>query len=213
MLEDDAAMGGKVRVVRNGVDTDYFDPGRQMVSPYRPGTHNIVFTGAMDYYANVEGVTWFVESVWPGIRARMTDAQFWIVGSNPTKDVLALASMPGVTVTGRVADIRPYVKFADVAVAPLRLARGIQNKVLEALAMNVPVVAAPQALQGLDENPPSSVAVAMEPIMPPAETPRVLKTKPPTKAPSMPTTILPISPKPPLFMILPPSQPATRPST
>jgi sugar transferase (PEP-CTERM/EpsH1 system associated) len=163
MLQDDASMGSKVHVVRNGVDTDYFDPDGDLENPYHPGTSNVVFTGAMDYYANIESVTWFVESVWPGIRARRTDAYFWIVGSNPTRGVLALSSIPGVTVTGRVADIRPYLKFADVAVAPLRLARGIQNKVLEALAMNVPIVAAPQALQGLDENPPSSVAVAGEP--------------------------------------------------
>jgi glycosyltransferase involved in cell wall biosynthesis len=117
----------------------------------------------MDYYANVEGVGWFVEAVWPGIRACRPEAQFWIVGSNPTRDVLALSSIPGVTVTGRVPDVRPYLKFADVAVAPLRLARGVQNKVLEALAMNLPVVAAPQALQGLGENRPTSVAVAVEP--------------------------------------------------
>jgi glycosyltransferase involved in cell wall biosynthesis len=77
--------------------------------------------------------------------------------------VSALSSKPGVTVTGRVADVRPYLKYAGVAVAPLRLARGVQNKVLEALAMNVPVVAAAQALQGLDVNPPPSVSSAGEP--------------------------------------------------
>lgn len=163
MLQSDAALGKKVHVVRNGVDTGYFDPGRDLENPFRPGTRNVVFTGAMDYYANVEGVRWFVESVWPAIRARKPDAQFWIVGSSPTKEVLALSSRPGVTVTGRVPDVRPYLKFADVAVAPLRLARGVQNKVLEALAMNLPVVAAPQALQGLDHSGPASVVVANEP--------------------------------------------------
>ena len=145
------------------LDADYFDPGQDLENPFRPGTANVVFTGAMDYYANAEGVRWFVESVWPGIRARRPDAHFWIVGSNPTKDVSALAIEPGVMVTGSVADVRPYLKYADVAVAPLRLARGVQNKVLEALAMNLPVVAAPQALQGLDQNRPASVATASEP--------------------------------------------------
>ena len=91
MLASGADKGEKVHVVKNGVDMDYFDPGQDLENPFCPGTANVVFTGAMDYYANAEGVCWFVESVWPGIRARRPDAQFWIVGSNPTKDVSALS--------------------------------------------------------------------------------------------------------------------------
>lgn len=141
----------------NGVDTEYFDPDLRFESPYaRAGEPDVarrpvvVFTGAMDYWANVDAVQWFVSEVWPRVRERAPEARFYIVGSNPGSEVRALEASAGVRVTGRVPDVRPWLAHADVAVAPLRIARGTQNKVLEALAMARPVVCTPAAASGLD---------------------------------------------------------------
>ena len=101
----------------------------------------LVFTGAMDYWANVDAVVWFVNEVWPLVRARHPDASFAIVGSKPTAEVQVLAAHAGVVVTGRVPDVRPWLAGASIVVAPLRIARGVQNKVLEAMSMARPVVA------------------------------------------------------------------------
>ncbi|ALP54098.1 sugar transferase [Candidatus Tenderia electrophaga] len=140
----------RVSFVNNGVDTDYFTPQQDYVSPYAEGEQVMVFTGAMDYWANVDAVSWFAEQVLPRVRERHARARFYIVGSRPTRQVQQLADQDGVTVTGAVKDIRPYLAHACIAVAPLRLARGVQNKVLEAMAMARPVVATPQALDGLE---------------------------------------------------------------
>ena len=140
---------GRVRVLANGVDADYFDPAGRWPNPYPEGRRAVVFTGAMDYHANVDAVCWFAEAALPSIRAAMPDAIFAVVGSNPVPQVRALARADGVIVTGRVADIRPYLAHAAVVVAPLRIARGVQNKVLEALAMARPVVATANAVQGI----------------------------------------------------------------
>ncbi|RYY33311.1 MAG: TIGR03087 family PEP-CTERM/XrtA system glycosyltransferase, partial [Sphingomonadales bacterium] len=113
----------------------------------------IVFTGQMDYRPNIEGVTWFVETILPHIRLRHPNARFAIVGRKPTDAVRALAKHPGVTVTGEVADVRPWLHAASVVVAPLKLARGVQNKVLEAMAMGRAVVASPPAFEGIDAVP------------------------------------------------------------
>jgi len=152
----------KIYVVRNGVDTEFFDPAIEFENPYPAGKPVAIFTGAMDYFANVQGVEWFSECIWPKVKKKAPAAQFWIVGSNPTSKVLALDAVDGVMVTGYVSDIRPYLKHADLAVTPLQLARGVQNKVLEALAMELPVVATPQALQGLDGLLPGSIASASD---------------------------------------------------
>jgi sugar transferase (PEP-CTERM/EpsH1 system associated) len=150
----------KVRVVPNGVDMEYFDPAGDRADPYEGNGQVVVFTGAMDYHANVDGVCWFVEDVWPSVREACPGAQFYIVGNNPTASVTALSAHPGIVVTGRVPDVRPWLRHAKVAVAPLRLARGVQNKVLEALAMELFVVARPEALRGLEAPLPSGVMVA-----------------------------------------------------
>src|SRR5690606_24436539 len=136
-------------------DTEYFDPETRFDSPYasEDGTLAapvVVFTGAMDYWANVDAVQWFVREIWPSVRAEAPQARFFIVGSNPAPAVRELESHEGVHVTGRVPDVRPYLAHADVAVAPLRIARGTQNKVLEALAMARPVVCTAAAASGLD---------------------------------------------------------------
>src|SRR5699024_4917517 len=111
------------------------------------------FTGAMDYRANVDAACWFAEAVLSRIREQVPEAGFCIVVARPTAAVRRLAGRPGVTVTGRVPDVRPYLHHAALVVAPLRIARGLQNKVLEALAMDRPVLATPQAWEGIDDMP------------------------------------------------------------
>jgi sugar transferase (PEP-CTERM/EpsH1 system associated) len=139
----------RIGAFENGVDAEYFSPDRDYPDPYKPNTRGIVFTGAMDYWPNVDAVTWFAERIFPAIRDRAPEARFTIVGSRPTEAVHALARQPGVVVTGAVPDVRPYIAHAACAVAPLRIARGVQNKVLEAMAMARPVVASPQAAEGI----------------------------------------------------------------
>jgi len=150
----------KTTFFNNGVDTDYFSPDHSYPNPYPIGKRVLVFTGAMDYWANVDAVTWFANSVFPAIRASQPDTDFYIVGAKPTKQVQGLANLPGIHVTGAVKDIRPYLMHATVAVAPLRIARGIQNKVLEAMAMLKPVVVSDQAMEGIHAIPGRELVVA-----------------------------------------------------
>lgn len=139
----------KISYFNNGVAVEYFSAVHNFPNPYSESNGVLVFTGAMDYWANVDAVEWFAQSIFPSIRAQFPDLQFYIVGSKPTDQVLSLSKIEGVVVTGTVADIRPYLKYASLAVAPLRIARGIQNKVLEAMAMEKTVVASPQAMEGI----------------------------------------------------------------
>ncbi len=139
----------RVHVVENGIDTEFFDPVAHFKRIDTTG-ELMVFTGQMDYRPNIEAVTWFVETILPHVRIRHPQARFVIVGRNPTEAVKALAKQPGVIVTGEVADVRGWVAAASVVVAPLKLARGVQNKVLEAMAMARPVVASAAAAEGID---------------------------------------------------------------
>lgn len=139
----------RISVVRNGVDTEYFSPERPYPDPYAAGEAALVFTGAMDYRANVDAVAWFAREVFPRVRSGFPQASFYIVGARPTSMVRDLAKLAGVRVTGTVSDVRPYLAHARAAVAPLRMARGVQNKVLEAMAMARPVVATSQAVAGI----------------------------------------------------------------
>jgi sugar transferase (PEP-CTERM/EpsH1 system associated) len=139
----------RVMAVGNGVDLDHFNPARQFASPYAQGSRSLVFTGAMDYRPNIGAVLWFANEVMPLLRGAVPGLEFWIVGSNPGNRVRRLERDRDIRVTGRVADIRPYLAHADAAVAPLRIARGVQNKVLEAMSMARPVVVSPQALEGI----------------------------------------------------------------
>lgn len=140
----------KVGFYNNGVNTTYFAPDPSLANPFGEGEQVLVFTGAMDYWPNIDAVTWFAREVFPQIRARLPDLHFYIVGSSPAEAVTQLASDKGVTVTGRVEDIRPYLQYATVALAPMRIARGVQNKVLEAMAMEKPVVVSGRGLEGID---------------------------------------------------------------
>ncbi len=150
----------QVAVVPNGVDAAYFDPAPERPNPYPLGVLPVVFTGAMDYWANADAVEWFARKVWPLVRERRPEARFFIVGARPAPEVQELARVPGVFVVGAVPDVRPYLAHAEVAVAPLRIARGIQNKVLEAMAMGLPTVATPQAAKGLSALPGEELVVA-----------------------------------------------------
>ncbi len=150
----------KVGYFSNGVDADYFSPVHNLPNPYGANESTIVFTGAMDYWPNVDAVQWFVQEVLPAVLAARPDTVFYIVGSRPTAQVQALATYHGVRVTGAVPDVRPYLAHARVAVAPLRIARGIQNKVLEAMAMAKPVIVSSQALEGIDAVPGRDLVLA-----------------------------------------------------
>jgi sugar transferase (PEP-CTERM/EpsH1 system associated) len=139
---------GKIGYYNNGVDAAYFSPDAVYPNPYPEGQPTLVFTGAMDYWPNVDAVTWFAREILPDLRRVHPNALFYIVGSRPGAEVRALESQ-AVRVTGRVEDVRPYLAHAYAVVAPLRIARGIQNKVLEAMAMARTVVSSPQALEGI----------------------------------------------------------------
>ena len=153
---------GRIDFFNNGVDTAYFSPDRAYDNPYPSGQRTVVFTGAMDYWPNVDAVKWFAAEVLPGLRARCPDVVFIIVGARPAPAVLALGQLPGIVVTGTVPDVRPYFAHARVAVAPLRVARGIQNKVLEAMAMAKTVIVSTQALEGIHAQPGSELLLAAD---------------------------------------------------
>ncbi len=142
----------------NGVDTEYFQPED---TPYR--ADSVCFLGRMDYYPNQQGVLAFCRDVWPLVRSRRPAATFTIVGAAPSRRIRALGELPGVTVTGAVSDVRPYCRSAAASVAPLAIARGTQNKILEAMAMGVPTVVSPEARGGVDAEPGRHVLVASTP--------------------------------------------------
>jgi polysaccharide biosynthesis protein PslH len=150
----------KIRAVSNGVDLDYFDPARPFDAPYSTDSANFVFTGTMDYPPNVDAVVWFAQEILPVIRRSIPGAQFHIVGASPAPQVKALESIKGVFVSGRVPDVRPYVAHATACVAPMRIARGIQNKVLEAMAMGRPTVVTADALEGINAVPGTDLLLA-----------------------------------------------------
>lgn len=132
-------------LIPNGVDTAYFASNGRSGN----GSNAIVFLGRMDYFPNIDGIQYFAKDVFPIVRQKRPDAVLRIVGSNPSKSIRELAKMPNVSVTGHVPDVRPYLKNAAVSIAPLRIARGTQNKILESMAFGLPVVATAQAAKGV----------------------------------------------------------------
>ncbi|GJM21344.1 MAG: glycosyl transferase [Planctomycetota bacterium] len=147
-----------VRVVPNGVDADVFKP---LDTP--PEHPSVVFEGAMNFEPNVEGIVSFCADTLPLIRAELPELKVFIVGKNPTPEVQALGELPGVTVTGFVDDVRPWVDKASVFVCPLRRGAGIKNKILQAWAMQRPVVATPVSCGGLKLKDGVNIVVAEEP--------------------------------------------------
>ena len=149
----------RLAALGNGVDAEFFAPAESRASPFEANELPLVFTGAMDYWPNVDAVVWFVNSILPALRERFPALGFHIVGRSPSPAVQALAS-DKVRVTGTVPDVRPYLHHAAAVVAPLRLARGIQNKVLEAMAMGRPVVAAATCVRAITGVPQAGLQPA-----------------------------------------------------
>lgn len=143
----------KIKYRTQGVDSAMFDPSLSYENPYDENQKVLVFTGAMDYWPNVEAVVWFCDHILGALREKEPDFLFCIVGMKPNDDVMRLGKLPGVRVTGGVPDVRPYIAHAHAACLPLQLARGIQNKALEAMAMCLPVLATRDALVGIKEYP------------------------------------------------------------
>ncbi len=152
--------GADIRAMSNGIDLAFYDPTAAVPAVDAPPPPLIVFTGQMDYRPNVEAVCAFAREVMPGIRNLYPSARFAIVGRRPAPAVLALDGKDGALVTGEVPDVRPWLAAASVVVAPLQIARGIQNKVLEAMAMGRPVVASSGAFEGIDAVPGRDLLVA-----------------------------------------------------
>lgn len=150
---------GRIHSVANGVD---LTPAPASANPYATDEIPLVMVGTMDYWPNVEGAIWFAEEVLPRIRTLLPRAHFYIVGAKPAPALQK--PRDGVTVTGRVEDVRPYVAHGAAVVAPLRLARGVQNKVLEGLAHQKPVVATGAATRGLAVVPGRDLWVADHPL-------------------------------------------------
>jgi sugar transferase (PEP-CTERM/EpsH1 system associated) len=146
-------------VIPNGVDVSYFSPPKVSTRP----DSSIVFLGRMDYFPNIDGVCYFTEQILPLIRNKMPHVEFRIVGSNPTRRIRELAKVPGTVVTGHVPDVRRYLQDGAIAIAPLRIARGTQNKILESMAMGIPVVATPNAAKGIQAVPGRDLLVAATP--------------------------------------------------
>ncbi|MCX8101185.1 MAG: TIGR03087 family PEP-CTERM/XrtA system glycosyltransferase [Geminicoccaceae bacterium] len=161
LVERAPETGDRVAVLENGVDADFFAPERAGPDPWgEPGPPRLVFTGVMDYAPNVEAVRWLASEVLPRLRRTIGRVRFAIVGAQPNRSVQRLADPPDLLVTGRVPDVRPWLGHADLAVAPLQIARGVQNKVLEAMAMAKPVVASSAAATGLHAQPGRDFLVA-----------------------------------------------------
>ena len=156
-------VADRIHTGRNGVDLAYFDPNEYHPDPFPAGKFPIVMTGRMDYRPNMEGAIWFAQQVLPLIRQTVPNAVFCAVGAQPGQSLLNLRSNE-VVVTGAVDDIRPYLRHAAVAVAPLQMARGVQNKVLEAMAMGKVVIATTPASRALNIKPGQELLLADSPV-------------------------------------------------
>jgi glycosyltransferase involved in cell wall biosynthesis len=148
----------KTLTITNGVDMEYFAPDSTLLE-----ADKIVFTGVMDYAPNEDAALHFVEDIFPLVKAKRPEVQFWIVGSGPSERVKALTRISGVHVTGKVEDVRPYVRSAAVFVCPLRVGSGVKNKILAAMAMQKATVATSMSIDGLDLADNREVLLADEP--------------------------------------------------
>ncbi len=151
----------RVHSVANGIDLERNSPSHRFANPFPEGELPLVMVGTMDYRPNVEGAIWFAGQILPLVRARLPNARFYAVGARPAAELKT--PREATVVTGKVEDVRPYVAHAAAVVAPLRLARGVQNKVLEGMAMQKPVVATVPASRGLDVVPGHDLWVEDDP--------------------------------------------------
>jgi sugar transferase (PEP-CTERM/EpsH1 system associated) len=154
--------GTDIRAIRNGIDAELFDPAKVQPHPELSGESGpqIVFTGQMDYQPNVEAAERVIRAILPGIRARHPEAIFHVVGRAPAAKLLAQDGKDNIRVWGEVPDVKPFLRAADIVIAPLTIARGIQNKVLEAMAMARPVLVSPEAATGIDAEDGKHFAIA-----------------------------------------------------
>jgi sugar transferase (PEP-CTERM/EpsH1 system associated) len=154
------APEGRISVLPNGIDVDAFRP------PDPPVTAPVVtFCGVMNYHPNEDGVRWFAQHVWPRVRSVMREARFVVVGAGPTRAIRNLATAdPSITIVGPVPHVQPYLWQSAISVAPLRFARGVQNKVLEALAAGLPVVVTPAVWEGVPREARSGCLAANDPV-------------------------------------------------
>jgi sugar transferase (PEP-CTERM/EpsH1 system associated) len=153
----------KALVLRNGVDATFFSPALRFPCPLGPGGPMIAFTGDLSYWPNEDAVLWFAQAALPGLRIDHPDLRFVAVGRRPGQRLRRAAARLGITLTGAVADVRPFLAHAALVVAPLRVARGVPNKVLEAMAMAKAVVTTPAAVTGLNVRPGEDVLLATDP--------------------------------------------------
>jgi len=146
------------RVVPNGVDLGYFTP-----APSEGGDRRtLVFTGSMDYEPNVDCTHYYVEEIWPKIREQAPDVETLFVGHRPTESVLELGKQPGITITGSVTDVRPYIRDASAVIVPIRIGEGTRLKILEAMAMRKPVVSTRPGAEGLRVQDNAEISLAKD---------------------------------------------------
>jgi len=159
-----STVQNKVHSLLNGVDVNFFDSNIEFSEePSLPKKPFISFTGAMDYWANVDAVIWFTKHVWPLILEQQPKAIFCIVGGNPSSEVLELSKLQGIEVKGRVHDVRPFIAKAQCVIAPMQIARGIQNKVLEAMSLNQPIVVSSMAMEGINALESNGISITDTP--------------------------------------------------
>ncbi len=161
-----------ISVVPTGVDTGFFRPASpKSVKAPKPGSdnncspmsYNLIYVGHYLHYPNQDAMLYFYEKIFPSVAQRIPEVKLYLVGSSPTAEILKLAKDPRVTVTGEVPDLRPYHQKGDVFIAPLRVGGGIKGKILEAMAMGVPVVANKLGASGIEATPGKEIIIAEEP--------------------------------------------------
>ncbi len=158
VTSDDTQLGSAITVLPNGVDLEYFYPVQQERKRF-----NLVFSGKMNYHPNVATVLHLYQRIMPLIWERRPEATLTIVGAEPVEEIQRLASDPRVEVTGYVGDMRPYIRRAEVMLCPMVYSTGIQNKVLEAMALGTPTVVTAQTAEALSAYPNRDLLIAETP--------------------------------------------------